>query len=252
MNTKLRLRGKPVSLAVLDYGLFEVHAGPRVIGICGYVIRTDAGEVVLIDTGFPAKYAADPAAATAQDGLGRFGRVLSLGAQNMPAAQLALLGLNPADVTLMIQSHTHIDHMGHMAAFTHAPLLIASAERALPHPLYWPDAAPVPWPQAQYHLVEADFELAPGFDVLLCPGHAPGQLAFVVELPKTGAVLLTSDAISRPAEIDEGFAGAWNAAQARHHGTRLMALARAREACVIYGHCPTQWPDLKKAPHLYE
>ena len=53
------LKGHPVSLAVLDYGLFRVNSNGRVIGICGYLVRTSADEHVLIDTGFPSKYTED-------------------------------------------------------------------------------------------------------------------------------------------------------------------------------------------------
>ena len=245
------LKGKPIRLAVLDYGLFQVHANGRIIGICGFVIQTDADETVLIDTGFPAKYAIDAEAATAQDDLGSFGRVLSVTPENMPAAQLAKLGLTPADVTLMIQSHTHIDHVGHMDAFPHAPILISTAERALPRPLYWSGKQAMEWPDADYLLVDDDCTIGAGFTVLLCPGHAPGQLAFMIDLPDTGAVLLTSDAISRAAEIDEKFAGSWDVAQAIHHGDRLMNMAAARDALVIFGHSPEQWPELKKAPYWF-
>ncbi|NBZ88168.1 MBL fold metallo-hydrolase [Stagnihabitans tardus] len=251
MMEQFALRGKPLSLAVLDYGLFKVHSGPRIIGICGFAIRTDAGELVLIDTGFPGKYVTDPQAATGEDGLGAFGELLEIGPQNTPQAQLALLGLRPSDVTLMIQSHTHIDHLGHMGAFAPAPILIAKAERDLPKPLYWSGGQKMDWPEADYRLVTEDLTLGPDFEVLFCPGHAPGQLAFLLRLPQTGWMLLTSDAISRPAEIDEGFAGSWNVPLAIHHGARIMALARARGARVIYGHCPAQWPDLPKAPRCF-
>ena len=40
---QISLKGKPIRLAVLDYGLFKVHAGPRTIGICGFAVQTDAG-----------------------------------------------------------------------------------------------------------------------------------------------------------------------------------------------------------------
>jgi N-acyl homoserine lactone hydrolase len=251
MNMQVSLKGKPVRLAVLDYGLFEVHAGPRTIGICGFVVQTDAGETILIDTGFPEKYARDAAAATEEDDLGSFGRVLSVTPENLPAAQLGKLGLAKDDVTLMIQSHTHIDHVGDMAGFPNAPILISAAERALPRPLYWSGKQPMDWPDARYHTVDADMTLGPGFEVLHCPGHAPGQLAFMVDLPQTGWVLLTSDAISRASEIDEKFAGSWDVAQAIHHGDRLMKLANERDAFVIFGHSPEQWPDLSKAPHWF-
>ena len=252
MSTQFTLRGKPKRLAVLDYGLFEVHAGPRTIGICGFVIQTDADEVVLIDTGFPEKYAQDADAATKEDALGSFGRVLSVTPQNMPGPQLALLGLDKSDVSLMIQSHTHIDHVGDMAGYPHAPILISADERSLPRPLYWSGKQAMEWPDREYLLVTQDTTLGAGFEVLHCPGHAPGQLAFMVQLPQTGWVLLTSDAISRASEIDEKFAGSWDVDQAILHADRLMALAAEREAFVIFGHSPEQWPTLRKAPHWFE
>ena len=245
------LKGRPERLAVLDYGLFQVHANGRIIGICGYVIQTSAGETVLIDTGFPAKYADDADAATEEDELGSFGQVLSLTHDNLAPAQLAKLGLAPDDIDLMIQSHTHIDHVGFMHAFPGAPILIAAAERALPRPLYWSGKQAMEWPDADYVTLTGDTDIGPGFHVFLAPGHAPGQLAFMLDLPQTGSVLLTSDAISRPAEIDEAFAGSWDEPLAIRNGARLMAAAAERKAMVIFGHCPDQWETLRKAPDWY-
>ena len=245
------LKGRPERLAVLDYGLFQVHANGRIIGICGYVIQTSAGETVLIDTGFPAKYADNADAATAEDELGSFGQVLSLTHDNLAPAQLAKLGLAPDDIDLMIQSHTHIDHVGFMHAFPGVPVLIAAAERALPRPLYWSGKQAMEWPDADYVTLTGDTDIGPGFHVFLAPGHAPGQLAFMLDLPQTGSVLLTSDAISRPAEIDEAFAGSWDEPLAIRNGARLMAAAAERKAMVIFGHCPDQWKTLRKAPDWY-
>ena len=245
------VKGQPVSLAVLDYGLFQVHANGRIIGICGFLIETDAGEVILVDTGFPPKYAADPKAASDADQLHSFGTVLTCTEDNLPAAQLAKLGHAVQDITLQICTHTHIDHIGSLDAFPSAPIVISAAERALPKPLYWGDIRPVDWPARTYVEVEGDAALGPGLDILAAPGHAPGQIALMVTLPDTGPVLLTSDAISRPAEIDEKFAGSWDAAAAMASAERLMRLAAARDAFVIYGHCPAQWPDLRKAPDVY-
>ena len=238
-------------MAILDYGLFQVHQNGRVIGICGYLVQTTMGENVLIDTGFPPKYSSDAAAATDEDDLGTFGQVLELTEQNLAPAQLALLGLSASDITLMIQSHTHIDHVGFMDAFEGVPILMAAAERALPRPLYWSGKQPMDWPDAEYLLIEDDTSIGPGFEVLCVPGHAPGQLAFQLTLPQTGSVVLTSDAISRADELDTGFAGSWDAARAEHHANRLMARAARDNATVIFGHSPEQWPDLKKAPDWY-
>lgn len=245
------IEGRPISLAVLDYGLFRVHANGRVIGIVGFLIRTDRDETILVDTGFPEAYAQDAAAASARDGLGSFGEVLHLGPENLPAAQLARLGLAPAEVDLVILTHSHIDHVGGIAGFPHAPILVHAADRAEPRPLYFGQVRPMDWPDRRYITVAGDLRLGPWLELLHAPGHVPGQLSLLVDLPDTGPVLLTGDAISRPAEIDERFDTAHDPAAAQASAARLMALATQRRAFVIYGHCPAQWPVLRKAPHLY-
>lgn len=250
MNDHL-LKGRPASLTILDYGLFRVHANGRIIGICGYLITTDAGERVLVDTGFPAKYASDIAAASQQDRLGEFGEVLACTPANLPGAQLALCGVAPDQIDLVIQTHTHIDHVGGLADFPRAPMLIAAAERALPRPLYWGKVQPLDWPQRDYVVIDTDRQIGPGFEVLQAPGHAPGQLAMMIDLPQTGPVMLTSDAISRPAEIDEAFNTASDPASAIASAARIMKIADRRGAFVVYGHCPRQWPNLRKAPESY-
>jgi N-acyl homoserine lactone hydrolase len=141
--------------------------------------------------------------------------------------------------------------VGGLADFPHAPMLIAAAERALPRPLYWGKVQPLDWPQRDYVVIDADRQIGQGFEVLQAPGHAPGQLAMMIDLPQTGPVMLTSDAISRPAEIDEAFNTANDPASAIASAARIMKIADRRGAFVVYGHCPRQWANLRKAPESY-
>jgi N-acyl homoserine lactone hydrolase len=243
-----------MQLYILDYGLFQVHENGRIIGIPGYLIRLETGQNILVDTGFPAWYVADPAGAARRDGLDSFGWILQLSPDNLPAGQLARLGLAPADITHLIMTHTHIDHVGGLGDFPNAIIIIGAAERACPQPLYWADIHPIPWPEtATYLVIDQDTELHPGLTLLTTPGHSPGHLSLLIRLPHTGPVLLTADAISRPEEVEQDrFGGAWNEAQTRASAHQLMQLARQEQAWVIYGHDPAQWGTLRKAPEFYD
>lgn len=251
MKTVSYTNGHPNSLTVLDYGLFRVHANGRIIGICGFLIRTDADEAILIDTGFPAKYAYDIATSSVEDKLGDFGEVLECTPDNLPEAQLAKCGLMPGDIDLLILTHSHIDHVGCIADFPKAPIVLSRPEYDSARPLYWGNVRPMDWPAREYRVIDGDTRIGPGLQLMLTPGHAPGQMSLLVELPGTGPLLLTSDAISRPEEIAEGFAGAPDPEAARDSAARLMALAEERGAFIIYGHWPEQWSTLRKAPEAY-
>jgi N-acyl homoserine lactone hydrolase len=52
-------------------------------------------------------------------------------------------------------------------------------------------------PALRYRLVEGDTELLPGLELVESSGHVPGHQSVLVRLPKTGAVLLTIDAVAR-------------------------------------------------------
>lgn len=243
---------KVEKLFVMDYGLFQVHSNKRVIGITGSLIGTDDGKWVLVDTGFAPKYVADRAQSSKEDRLDEFGVILEHDAENLPAGQLARIGLTPADIDLQILTHSHIDHIGGLEQFTHVPMVVSKAERALKRPLYWHGHQPFSWPPEQNYIeVEGDVELFSGLTLLETPGHTPGQMSLLVELPETGPVILTSDTISRPSELEEGFAGYWREDLAERHAHRLMDIASDRDAFVIFGHCPEQWPTLRKIPEFY-
>jgi N-acyl homoserine lactone hydrolase len=246
------LQGRPTHLYVLDFGLFRVHQNGRVIGIPGFVIRTDAGEVVLVDGGFPAKYARDPEASSREDRLGDFGEVLQCAPQNRPEAQLALIGLAPQDITHCLLTHSHIDHIGALDSFGHAPMILAAAERALPKPLYWGEQPPMDWPERTYIPLHSDSVIGPGFQVLQTPGHTPGQISVRITLPDTSPVLIASDALSRPAELQTDFSDAMDPKRAVQSAQRLDRIARDNAGLMIYGHCPDQWPRLRKAPDGYQ
>lgn len=236
-------------LYILDFGTFDVGPGKRTIGIPGYLLETDHGARILVDTGFDPAYASDYTATDARDGLSGFGRLTGYSARQTAAGQLALLGLVPADITHLILTHGHIDHVGSLPLFR-CPIILTEAERSLTRPVYWGDVRPIDWPDAPYTLISAETDLCNGLRVLPTPGHTPGHLSLLVTLPG-GAVMIAADAINRQSEPAEGFPDADDPAAAARSAARLFALQAEHSAQLIYGHDPVQWPTLPKAPAPY-
>lgn len=240
------LPGRVERLYILDLGLFEVRGGERVIGIPGFLLQTDQGANILFDTGFPPDYLTDPDR-PAKDGLPRFGRLIDFRPQQTATGALVLLGLTPTYIDLTILSHGHIDHVGSLPLFTHAPILLTARERAEPAPLYFGTARPIPWPEATYTLIDSDTPVCEGLTLIPTPGHTPGHLSAVVTLPDGRRVILAADAINRASEPDEAFADSMDPAASQISADRLLSLITPGTT-LIYGHEPTQWPVLPKAP----
>lgn len=240
------LPGKISRLFILDLGLFDVRNGERIIGIPAYLLQTDQGANILIDTGFPPDYLTDPTRPD-RDGLPRFGRLVDFHAGQTAEGALALLGLTPQDIDLVILSHGHIDHVGSLPLFAHAPIVLTSRERAEPAPLYFGSTRPIPWPDATYHCIDADTPVCEGLTLLPTPGHTHGHLSALVDLPDGRRAILAIDAINRASEPDEAFADSVDPAASQASNARLMALMTP-DTTLIYGHEPSQWPKLPKAP----
>lgn len=236
-------------LFVLDFGTFDVGPGKRTIGIPGFLLTTDQGARILVDTGFDPAYARDYEATDARDKLSGFGRLINFSHHQTAAGQLALLGLTPADITHVILTHGHIDHVGSLPLFS-CPIILTAAERALPRPVYWGDVRPIDWPPAPYTLITGETDLAQGLRAIPTPGHTPGHLSVLVTLPHT-TLILAGDAINRKSEPAEGFPDAADSAAAALSAARLFALQAELGATMIYGHDPEQWAQLTKAPVAY-
>lgn len=242
-------------LYVLDFGLFDVGPGLRTIGIPGFLLETDDGHGggvrILFDTGFPPEYATDPDATAARDGLHRFGAFVQFGAENTAEGQLARLGLAARDISHVILSHGHIDHVGSLPLFSHAEIILTEVERADEKPCYFFDVQPIGWPEARYLTLGGETPLCDGITLIPTPGHTPGHLSALLCLPDGRQVILAADAINRISEPDEGFADAKNPVVAMASFQRLTALARQSGAAILYGHEPSQWPALPKAPQAF-
>lgn len=231
-------------LYLLQMALNEASGTP----VPAYLIQTDDGSNVLVDTGF------------ARDAVGRAG--WRLGEQDLIVNQLARLGLTPGDIRFLVCTHFDSDHAGGHDAFTAAELVVQRAHyeaaRQGPHAERFA-ASREHWgrPDLRYRLIDGDTELLPGVELIESGGHVPGHQSVLVRLPQTGPILLAIDAIPRalgeytadtrpigPFDLDE--------AGVRASTRKLLDLAeREGVALIVHGHDPGQWATLKKAPEFY-
>jgi N-acyl homoserine lactone hydrolase len=221
----------------LDLGTFDVGPGRRLIPITGWLLTTEAGRRLLLDTGFPAAYAQDERAAARADGLDSFGRLVDFQPRHTITGALARHGLTETDISHVLLSHSHIDHVGGLDRFTHAEILLSAAEHALPRPLYFGAARPMDWPRARYRPLARATQVCHGLRFLPTPGHTLGHMSALVACPR-GTFVLAIDAINRHSEPAEGYPDAADPATAAVSGRRLLALSRKTGALLIPGHEP--------------
>jgi N-acyl homoserine lactone hydrolase len=109
------------------------------------------------------------------------------------AAQLDQLGVKPSDLKAMAVSHTHADHIGNVELFPTTMLYVQKAEYE------WPGTnnAPRFKPEHPVTKLEGDRDVFGdgSITILSTPGHTPGHQSLLVKLPKTGAVVLSGDAV---------------------------------------------------------
>ena len=219
--------------------------------IYGAVVETSDG-LVLLDTGI-GRAALDDADALAA----------IYGSQRPPhgpegdplRVALAGLDLKVSDLSLAAVSHLHLDHTGGVPLLAEAgiPVAIQAEEIDYGHhraalnteletAFYRSDyTGSVDWQR-----LEGASEIAPGVAVIPTPGHTPGHQSFRVDLPGTGAWILTADAADLAENVHQAVpcgsvAEPSDAGRAARSTTTLLALAEQIDARVLPGHDPVVW-----------
>lgn len=224
--------------------LMQVGSMPEYqIPVVCYLVQTEDGKNILIDSGLPEIIPED--AAEFENG------------QDV-TEQLAGIGLKPDDIDTVISTHYDLDHAGRHAAFTKAHYVVQRVHHldAASNPRFAATRPQWDQPVARIRLVDGDTELLPGLELLETSGHVPGHQSVLVRLPKTGATLLPIDAVP----FGEGFTrdeqddgSNPDAERVRASTIKLLELVeRERIGLVIFGHDKEQWEKLKKAPAFYE
>jgi glyoxylase-like metal-dependent hydrolase (beta-lactamase superfamily II) len=118
---------------------------------------------------------------------------------------LRKLGIDPAQIDIVILTHLHWDHCQNLKAFPNARLICPAEEIRWaynPLPLYYRSyESPIlgvepPFYGCQFELVEGVREVVDGVTMFPTPGHSPGHMAVQVDT-SAGSCVLAGDAIFR-------------------------------------------------------
>ncbi|MET3996116.1 MULTISPECIES: N-acyl homoserine lactonase family protein [unclassified Bradyrhizobium] len=168
------------------------------------------------------------------------------------AAQLEQLGLKPDDVKAMAVSHTHPDHTGNVELFPQAMLYVQKAEYD------WPGANNEPRfkPSHPVELLAGDKDVFGdgSVTILSTPGHTPGHQSLLVKLPKTGAVVLSGDAVHFKDNWDNRRVPSMNANKDQSAASmQKIADTLVKEKAQLWiNHDKAQRDSQKMAPEFYD
>ena len=218
------------------------HGPGSMVDTC-YLIKHAQG-YLLFDTGIADMVASMPN--------GQKGNVSLFFRTKTLAAQLAELKVAPSDIRYLALSHTHNDHIGNVEMFPQSMLLVQKAEYD------WPAANGSSRFKLEHPVkkLEGDCDVfADGSVVLIStPGHTPGHQALLVKLRKTGAILLSGDAVHSRDDWDHRRVTVFDVDKEKTHASfdRVEAVLKQNDAQFWIGHEKSEAPLRKYSPAYYE
>ena len=168
------------------------------------------------------------------------------------ASQLEQLGVKPSDIKFLAVSHTHPDHIGNVEMFPKVMLLVQKAEYEWPNPLGVGRFKP----EHPVTKLEGDHDVFGDGSVMLIatPGHTPGHQSLLVKLRRTGALLLTGDAVHFKSNWDNRGVPANNFDKDKTAASmqRIADVLAKEKAQIWINHDKAQRDMLKMSPDFYD
>jgi N-acyl homoserine lactone hydrolase len=232
------------------FGLSADETPVRELFVPCYLVEHEQG-LLFWDGGLPLGIAEADGPVTLDDGTMVYERSV--------IEQLAAMGIAPADIRYAAFSHLHFDHVGAANAMAGTNVLMQRAEWEAAfseEPSFIDTTLFDGLKTAQLTLIDGDHDVFGDGSVQLIftPGHTPGHQALLVDLEKTGPILLSGDLYhfreSRALKRAPLFNA--DAEQTFRSMDKVEALLEARGATLWIEHDKALADTLRKAPGYYD
>ncbi|MBC9926204.1 MULTISPECIES: N-acyl homoserine lactonase family protein [unclassified Leucobacter] len=212
------------------------------------LVQIADGPNILFDTGFDLDHV---------NAVLPFEKPLQSPEQTIPA-QLALCGLAPEDIDIVINSHFHFDHVGGNKYLTNAQILVHKDElrhALVPEPferLGYSDLS-FNFDKSKYKFISGEYEIAPGVTLIETPGHTVAHYSMLVEFAGAPAMLFAGDAAYTYKALEAEVIGGFHLDPSASIDSlrKLSYISRTKGADIYPSHEMAPWLLWKKAPESY-
>ena len=216
-------------------------------------------ECLLWDTGVPETSLNDP------KGWSTLPKLIVYHLDKSLTVQLAAIGLKPRDIGRVAISHTHGDHIGNMALFPSATIVMQQAEYSWIHSPNGPNdnvnqlmalARKLLGKPKNLQLIDGDTDVFGDGSVTLIstPGHTPGHQSLLVHLKVSGFIILSGDVVHLKENFEKNIVPSLNTNKAESIASmeRVRELIATYKATLFINHDKRQTDKLQLVPGFYD
>lgn len=224
---------------------------------CYLILR--GADVLIWDTGVPEETIHDPA------GWSTLPKLIVYHLDRTITSQLAQIGLKPDNVTYVLVSHTHGDHIGNVKLFPEATVVMQQTEYEWINSTLPADpnlnalvtlARQLLGQPTRLELIAGDVDLFRDGSVQLIstPGHTPGSQSLMVHLKNSGYIILSGDVAHLQENFEHNIVPALNVDKAQSISSmqRVRQLMAQYQAKLFINHDKKETDQLKLLPDYYD